>query len=293
MLHFLQSDEFSVTISEYGAELCSFLSKKTKMEYLWQKNPKFWDRQAPVLFPFVGRLKDAQYSYNGKTYPMPIHGFAPTTHFTTSGSTMDNTIVFSCTNTPETRKIYPFSFELNVIFTLKWNVLQTVYHVVNKTSGAMYFSLGSHEGFICPRSPGETFSNYFLEFDHDNTYKALTVTPDGFMSEPYTVLEDDRRLYLDYKMFDNNSVVLHNLPSNKVILASQSSKPKIVIEYDDAPNLVLWSQPNAPYICIEPWHGLPDFEKDQSPIDITKKQGIICLQQGETFAWQHNISIYE
>ncbi|MCL1987866.1 MAG: aldose 1-epimerase family protein [Firmicutes bacterium] len=294
MLHFLQSDAFSVAINEYGAELCSFLSKSTKTEYLWQKNPKFWDRQAPVLFPFVGRLKDAKYSYNGKTYEMPIHGFAPTTHFTTSGNTMDSTIVFSCSDTPQTHKIYPFAFDLDVIFSLQWNLLQIVYRLVNKTDGNMYFSMGSHEGFACPIAENESFSDYYLEFDNDNTYKALTVTPNGFMTEPYcTILDDDRRLHLDYKMFDNTSIVLENVPSNKVILGTKKSKRKVVLEYYNAPNLVLWSQPNAPYICIEPWHGLPDFDNYNSPVDITKKQGIICLKKGETFYWQHDISIYE
>ena len=71
------ANEFlTVTLSPQGAELQSVKGAVSGLEYLWQADPKVWGRHAPVLFPFVGRSKNDQYTYQGKTYPMGQHGFA-------------------------------------------------------------------------------------------------------------------------------------------------------------------------------------------------------------------------
>ncbi len=56
--------------------LQAFGGKETDTEYLWNADAKFWKRSAPVLFPFVGSLKNKEYHYEGKTYSMGQHGFA-------------------------------------------------------------------------------------------------------------------------------------------------------------------------------------------------------------------------
>ena len=291
MIHSLETNLLHVEINERGAELSSIFSKNTKTEYLWQGNPAIWGQRAPVLFPIVGRLKDGKYSYSGKTYEMPPHGFVSSAPFATTGVT-DNSIVFTYEDTKETRAMYPFSFTLRVIFTLKWNVLETIYQVINKTNGPMYFSCGSHEGYRCPWIDGENFNDYYLEFDHDNTYSSLTVSENGLMTEPnYPVLENEKRLNLDYGLFDKDSLVFADIPSGKVILGSAKNQSKIEISYDDAPNLVLWTQKDAPYICIEPWHGLPDYEDSDG--ELTNKKGIITLEKGGVYSRIHQISIYE
>ena len=67
-------------ISETGAQLSRLATAST--EYLWDGNPDIWPKHAPVLFPFVGRLPNQEYQFQGKTYgPMPIHGFVPTSRF--------------------------------------------------------------------------------------------------------------------------------------------------------------------------------------------------------------------
>lgn len=70
----ISNDFLQATINEKGAELTSL--RANDIEYIWQADPKYWNRHAPFLFPFVGRLKDNQYTYKGQTYPMGQHGFA-------------------------------------------------------------------------------------------------------------------------------------------------------------------------------------------------------------------------
>ena len=291
MIHSIQSDLLYVDINEVGAELVSLFSKKTNTEYLWQGDPLSWNRTAPVLFPIVGRLKDGKYSYNGKSYNMPLHGFVMDAPFTVDRADASS-LVFTCEDTQKNRAIYPFSFTFQVIFTLKWNVLETIYHVVNKTNGPMYFSFGSHEGYRCPRLAGETFEDYYLEFDHDNDYMNSGVSPNGLLTgESEPIINNGRRLPLSNGLFANDSLVFTDIPSGKVILGSNKSPAKVEIYYEDAPNLVVWTIPNVPFICIEPWHGLPDFEDSDG--DFTKKPGIIKIDKGDAFSWRHTIAIYE
>ena len=72
----LENEALKVTINSFGAELASIWGKATDTEYLWNADAKFWKRTAPVLFPFVGSLKNKEYHYEGKTYSMGQHGFA-------------------------------------------------------------------------------------------------------------------------------------------------------------------------------------------------------------------------
>ena len=292
MNHILESDLLYVEINPHGAELSRLYSKRTDREYLWQGDPNIWDRQAPVLFPIVGRLKNGTYTYNDKEYSLPCHGFAPDVIFETIGPRND-TIKFTYSDNKETRAVYPFAFNLEVTFTLRWSQVDITYQVTNKTNGPMYFSCGSHEGYICPRLEDETFEDYFLEFDNEATYESCTVTPEGLLAEPfYIVVENGRTLPLDYRMFENGtSLVFINIPTGKVSLGSRKSKERVIVSYGDAPNLVVWSMPGAPYICIEPWWGLPDFEDSDG--QLVNKPGIINLEKGEVFNWTHTVNIYE
>ena len=64
----LENEALKVTINSFGAELASIQGKATDTEYLWNADAKFWKRTAPVLFPFVGSLKNKEYHYEGKIY---------------------------------------------------------------------------------------------------------------------------------------------------------------------------------------------------------------------------------
>ena len=53
----LQNDVLlAVEINELGAQLHSIKRRDNGLEYLWQGDARSWGRQAPILFPFVGRV---------------------------------------------------------------------------------------------------------------------------------------------------------------------------------------------------------------------------------------------
>ena len=69
-LHTVQSKDLRITVSDSGAELMSIEDILTGKQYLWHGDAAYWGRRSPVLFPIVGSLKDKEYKYNGKSYPM-------------------------------------------------------------------------------------------------------------------------------------------------------------------------------------------------------------------------------
>ncbi len=105
----IQNEQLIATFQTRGAELVSLKAKKTGIEYIWQGDPVFWSRHAPILFPIVGRLKNDQYKYQGQTYHLPQHGFARDQEFIVSEQSTEK-ISFLLKSSPDTKQNYPFDF---------------------------------------------------------------------------------------------------------------------------------------------------------------------------------------
>ncbi|MDQ3290846.1 MAG: aldose 1-epimerase family protein, partial [Bacteroidota bacterium] len=146
MMHTLQNDTFQIGVQEHGAELCSFKNTQTNLEYIWQADPAIWARHAPVLFPIVGKLKDNQYTYKGKSYTLPQHGFARDHAFTLESKT-ENSLTFLLQQSEASLNNYPFDFRLFISYRLEENALTVAYRVENPSDKNLYFSLGAHPGF--------------------------------------------------------------------------------------------------------------------------------------------------
>lgn len=54
------------------------MTRKKAEKLLWQGDPNFWGRHAPVLFPNVGKHYGNHYRIDGMEYPSKQHGFAVT-----------------------------------------------------------------------------------------------------------------------------------------------------------------------------------------------------------------------
>ena len=76
-MHVLENEYLKVMIADAGAELSSVFDKETDTERLWNADPTVWNRHAPILFPFVGRVIGGVYRIGDKEYTMKTqHGFA-------------------------------------------------------------------------------------------------------------------------------------------------------------------------------------------------------------------------
>ena len=45
----IESEQLAVTIDEIGAQMSSIYLKKDKLEFLWQKDPAYWQSSAPAV----------------------------------------------------------------------------------------------------------------------------------------------------------------------------------------------------------------------------------------------------
>ena len=142
----LENEHIYLEVASHGAELVRLVGKKTKKEYLFDGDPKYWKRHSPILFPFVGGVKNKEYRYNGKTYTMTQHGFARDSEFKCIHAGKE-TSTFLLTSTEEMKEVYPFDFELFITYTLEKNVLHVKWEVKNPSDETIYFTIGAHPAF--------------------------------------------------------------------------------------------------------------------------------------------------
>ena len=164
MIHTIENDYLRVSVDDHGAELCSIFDKVHNREVIWQADPAYWKRHAPVLFPNVGRNYKDIWRLNGKEYPSSQHGFARDSDFICTDIT-DTSLSFVLKSSEETLNVYPFAFALKVTYTLKKHDLEVCWEVVNNDSETMYFTIGGHPAFRVPVREGESQSDYRLAFE--------------------------------------------------------------------------------------------------------------------------------
>ena len=73
----IKNQFLTVDISTTGAEIQSARDTDGK-EYIWQGDPAFWNKHAPILFPICGGLNEGYYTLGGKRYDLEKHGFTRT-----------------------------------------------------------------------------------------------------------------------------------------------------------------------------------------------------------------------
>src|SRR3546814_10618001 len=81
-------------------------------------DPAFWAGHAPLLFPIVGSLNGDRYRVNGREYELCRHGFARHTPFEVIDAG-ESEARFLLRDSDETRAVYPFAFELELVFRLQ------------------------------------------------------------------------------------------------------------------------------------------------------------------------------
>jgi galactose mutarotase-like enzyme len=281
MEYTLQNDKLAVTVDGYGAELRS-LRTADGTEYLWQGDPAYWNGRAPNLFPVVGRLTGGRYTYRGAAYEMGIHGFARKSTYTVEERTRGK-IVFALAESEETLKGYPFRFRFTVAYTLRGGTLATVYGVENTGKEDLIFGVGGHPGFNVPIGGEGAFEDWFLQFEPERGATELVLSPACFMTDgtkPFPLTGG--RLPLKHSLFDNDAIVLTDMPKT-VTLKSDKSKRAATVRYGKMKYLGLWHKPksDAPYLCIEPWASLPAY--DGVVDDLESKRDTVRLKAGGTY----------
>jgi len=274
----LRNGILTVQIAAMGAEIIS-IRDAVGVERLWQGRPGAWSKQAPVLFPIAGALKEDTYRLDGKFYTLPKHGFARERLFAVEEHTGDEA-TFLLSGPAAAHEGFPFVYTLRLRYTLSDNALIARSTVENLDEKPLWYSAGGHEAYACPGG----VKQYRIVFDQSESLAHSRVggsmlTGETVPVESFSPVEmGGRVLPIRDALFANDSLVLASLKSRSVMLESSLHPRRVRVDFPDFDYLLLWTQAGEDYLCIEPWHNLPDrADTDQ---DITRKPGMIRVGPG-------------
>ena len=227
MRYFLENDCLKVEIESFGAEVKSVIRKENMREYLWYGNPRFWGRTSPVLFPFVGSLKDKKYSYRGKEYPMGQHGFARDMEFELV-SKEEREIWFCLRSNEETLAKYPFAFALSIGYRLMKDQVDVLWKVENPGSEKLYFSIGAHPAFLCPVHGESEKTGYRLIFDgvDEIHHHGNTLDTGMALREDLVLPLTDSYAEITKEFFDRCTYMIEGNQTGKVGIADPEGKQR-------------------------------------------------------------------
>jgi len=283
----LQNTHIELTVSEHGAEPCGLKNKHTGIEYIWNANPTYWPRHAPILFPMSGPTKDGKIAVAGKEYDLPNNGFARDMDFTVEKSENEYAR-FVLEESPATLALYPFGFRLTVEYNLQDDGVSIKGTVESKNDG-MRFVYALHPAFMLSMNQGAEMENYMIMFSEDEKQdkdslqqKVFVTTPDGMIG---------KMMPLSRAELDKGPIVLHTVRSKKVSLVCNKGNHGVEITMGDMHTLVCWSPEGkkAPFVCVEPMFSFGDSNR---PKDLEQMSETVKLNKGQKKTFTNVIRVY-
>ena len=99
---------------------------------------------------------------------------------------------------------------------------------------------------------------------------------------------DGRTLPLHDDLFANDALIWDPVRSRRVSYGA-STGPQLDIAFPDTAKLGIWTKPGAPFICIEPWHGIADPEDYAG--DFTDKPGVFAIAPGSDWSCALHVTL--
>ena len=253
----LTNNQLTVQVNELGAQLHSIKRHGDSREYLWQGDSNSWGRQAPILFPFVGRLKDDQYVFDGHTYHQTQHGFARDRRFTVVSQDADQ-VTFEQHDDEQSRKAFPFAFSLLVTMKLVADQLQVSYTVKNPSAEySLIYAIGAHPGFNMPLGTG----NVQLSVQPAETYSRVILQGAYNDSNHPQMIDMHQPMALNHQTFKKDAVIFKTAGSNfAATLTDPASQHGVTVATQGTQYVGVWSAypAEADFVCVEPWWGIAD-----------------------------------
>ena len=293
----ISSNSLTASIDTMGAQLMSL--RKGESEYLWQGDSNWWPRRAPILFPIVGVLKDSKAESAEGTISLARHGLARLNQFEVVEQS-PSSVTLQLKSTEETRKSYPYDFELRLIFSVDGDTLTQTYKVTNPANVVLPFTLGAHPAFNIPIPGVEAASldQYHLSFTRSWTSYGPSITDEGLCdyTTPQKLIVDSDTLDLSWVLIDREkTITLEDVPDSRITFATSTEAPSeahgIQMDFEGFDYLGIWSAaPGCPFVALEPWCGIADTVDCDGIFE--HKPGMINLEPGQSIAKTLSIKVF-
>ena len=293
----ISSNSLTASIDTMGAQLMSL--RKGESEYLWQGDSNWWPRRAPILFPIVGVLKDSKAESAEGTISLARHGLARLNQFEVVEQS-PSSVTLQLKSTEETRKSYPYDFELKLIFSVDGDTLTQMYKVTNPANVVLPFTLGAHPAFNIPIPGVEAASldQYHLLFTHSWTSFGPSITDEGLCdyATPQRLVVDSDTLPLSWELIDHEkTITFEDVPDRRITLTANAETSSethgIQMDFEGFDYLGIWSAaPGCPFVALEPWCGIADTVDTDGVFE--HKPGIICLDSEQSIVKTLSIKVF-
>ena len=293
----ISSNSLTASIDTMGAQLMSL--RKGESEYLWQGDSNWWPRRAPILFPIVGVLKDSKAESAEGTISLARHGLARLNQFEVLEQS-PSSVTLQLKSTEETRKSYPYDFELKLIFSVAGDTLTQTYEVTNPANVVLPFTLGAHPAFNIPIPGVEAASldQYHLLFTRSWTSFGPSITDEGLCdyTTPQRLIVNSDTLPLSWELIDREkTITLEDVPDRRITLATStethSEAHGIQMDFEGFDYLGIWSAaPGCPFVALEPWCGIADTVDCDGIFE--HKPGIMCLEPEQSITKTLSVKVF-
>ncbi|WP_017325005.1 hypothetical protein [Synechococcus sp. PCC 7336] len=193
----------------------------------------------PILFPICGNLPENRYTWQGQVYELPQHGFVRNLPWTVTQMETEAAAVLTVTltDTPATRSVYPFAFELNFTYRLTGSQLAIEQQFRNRSQNIMPFSIGFHP--------------YFAVADKTQLQFEL---PTKVYFDRANNIADKLTAGWNFDL-DEIDAALDPAPSDAALEATVRDRD-LQLKLTGSPHfrhLVFWTVKGKPFYCLEPW----------------------------------------
>ncbi len=284
----IENSRYLVEFCKEGGEITKFLDKESNIQYMYQADSSYWAGKNPTLFPIVGNTYDGTYEAKGKTYTFKNHGLIR--YATLECVAHDATsITFELVANEETLQVYPYQFVYQVVYTLREDTLEVMYHIQNKDAETMPFTFGLHPGFRAPLFDNEKYEDYTLSFECQEEMEQLIFDPAKKVPHHYEPVTLET-LRLDYGLMEKYATLIYRNYSSSYVTLKGKEGHGVKVSIAGYPLLALWSPVDAPFLCIEPWYSHADFEQNDTKFE--DRYGMLSLEPNKTFTTSYTIQVF-
>lgn len=302
--------EAAVAPSE-GGELSSYrvrLKKHGWTEFLnhardYSPGPGFKGK-GPLLWPAVGAqypvgtIPEAScgpgtYKVDGKTYPMPCHGFAkslPWKEVKRSADASGARVTLELRDSELTRPSYPFGFRVTATYEIVGGNLAIDYVVTaaGTNPSEMIFSIGNHIAFNVPFVKGSDPAK--MTFETPSTQQLLRnargvlngESKERSFQTPEALGSFDARVALPMAGYRSQPYARMVDPTGVALRLTQQASS---IPSGPLVRFNVFGGPSVGYLCPEPFVGVQN--------SMNSGQGLLKLPPGKDWKWRLSLQVDE